>query len=217
MGLSSSGKIEVMTEIAEAKRIYSALEHGLAGPQNGCVVVSSSSPGEGKSLTSAGMARLASCHGAKRVLLMDMNWYAPTLDAVFGVEHGFSVRDLGSDPSLSDLVVPTPYENLHLLPAPKMDVAGFTVNSKEFLLGSRLMQEARASYDLTLVDTASIFPTNRRMMDPVTLARSSDGVLLVVLAGVTPRQKVKGVVSILRASGPRIVGVVVNHWKNPLK
>jgi Mrp family chromosome partitioning ATPase len=52
------------------------------------------------------------------------------------------------------------------------------------------------------------------MIDPVVLGNASDAVILVVLAGVTPRQQVMRVRVMLEGSGAGVAGVVVNHWKS---
>ena len=46
---------------------------------------------------------------------------------------------------------------------------------------------ARDSYDLTVVDAASIFPTNRNMIDPISISVAADGVgvVMTVLTKVT--------------------------------
>jgi Mrp family chromosome partitioning ATPase len=54
------------------------------------------------------------------------------------------------------------------------------------------------------------------MMDPVTIAKAADGVALVVMANVTPRQHVKRANLFLANAGANVLGVVVNQWKNPL-
>jgi len=41
-------------------------------------------------------------------------------------------------------------------------------------------------------------------------------VVLVALANVTPRQKIKHARMLLETAGAHVVGVVVNQWKNPL-
>ena len=79
-----------------------------------------------------------------------------------------------------------------------------------------IIWQAREAYDMVVVDTAAILPTNRSMVDPVTFSRAADGTLMVVLNCVTPKQQVKRAHMILEASGAKILGVVVNQWKNPM-
>ena len=76
-----------------------------------------------------------------------------------------------------------------------------------------ILKQAREAYDVILVDTAAVFPTNRRMIDPVILGNACDAVILVVMSGVTPRQQVKRARVMLEGFS---AGVVVNNWKNKL-
>jgi Mrp family chromosome partitioning ATPase len=82
--------------------------------------------------------------------------------------------------------------------------------------GKDIVTKAREAYDIVIVDSSSIFPVNRNMMDPVAISMDADGVVLVTLANVTPRQKIKHSRMLLETAGAHVVGVVVNQWKNPL-
>jgi len=78
------------------------------------------------------------------------------------------------------------------------------------------MTQAREAYDMVIIDTSAILPTNRSMVDPVTFSKAADGIVLLVLNYVTPKQDVKRAYMILETSGARVLGVVVNQWKNPI-
>jgi Mrp family chromosome partitioning ATPase len=54
------------------------------------------------------------------------------------------------------------------------------------------------------------------MIDPVTMSKTADGVVLVALANVTPRQQLKRAHMFLETAGANVLGVIVNQWKNPI-
>jgi Mrp family chromosome partitioning ATPase len=180
------------------------------------VAVTSSARGEGKTLVSAGLAAVAARQAGRPVLVVDLNWYRPTLHDAFGRERGFTVGALTGPGSLRRCVVPSGVANLDLLPAPLPyeHVAHPPANLMEAALA--VVREARAQYRMVLVDCPAVFPANRHMMDPVSIVRQVSLVLLVVLAGVTPRQDVKRTATLLGVAGARRVSVVLNQWRNPL-
>jgi len=67
-----------------------------------------------------------------------------------------------------------------------------------------------------LIDTSKVFPLNRRMIDPIEVAKNADGAVMVVLTYGPPRQPVKKARYALETAGVKILGVIVNQWKNPL-
>ncbi len=85
------------------------------------------------------------------------------------------------------------------------------VSTKGPEMARRLIAGAREAYDLVIVDAASVFPTNRMMMDPVMLSSMVDGVTMVVLSDVTPRQQVKRAYKTIQTTGSNVLGMVVNR------
>jgi Mrp family chromosome partitioning ATPase len=193
-------------------------------------------PGEGKTTVAAGLATVAATQDHQRVLTVDLNWHAPALHTLFGLglieAERLPSRPAGPPPAppkegkpdevvlegaevLRGLVQPSGLNGLEILSA----VDGVPPGSgggNVTELGLGIVQWARRAYDTVVLDASSVFPTNRRMMDPVALARAVDGVILVVLANVTSRHMVKRARMMLDAAGAKLLGVVVNQWKNPL-
>ena len=69
---------------------------------------------------------------------------------------------------------------------------------------------------MVFIDSASVFPTNRYMIDPVAISRVADATIIVVMANATPRQQVKRALVSLETAGAKVLGVVANQWKNPI-
>jgi len=216
MDLYPTAEIKVIGQIAEIKRIYSAIENLL--PESGptCLVVSSASSGEGKTLFVGGLASFSARLKNQRVLAIDLNWHMPALHRFFGLDQSFDFNDMKAGPSVLEFVQPSGIDRLDILPAPKFEQRGAKGNSPDNLTGINIMRQARKAYDMVVVDTSPILPINHSMMDPVIFSKAADGTLLMVLNYVTPKHQVKQAHMILETSGGRVLGVVVNQWKNPM-
>jgi len=208
-------QVESLGQLAEMKRIFSGIETGLDHRIPACVVVTSAERGEGKTTTTAGLAAVAARQSGKRVLAVDLDWHFPSLHTYFGLEP-VDAGSLGAGKSPLEMVRPSGQERLDVLPAIRLPAASGDTEREENALALEIVRQARSAYDFVFLDTTSLFPTNRRMMDPVAISKAADGVALVVLANVTPRQEVKRAKMMLETAGAKVVGVIVNQWKNPL-
>lgn len=216
MDLSPTTEIKVIGQIAEMKRIYSAIESLLPESGPACLVVSSASSGEGKTLFVGGLASFSARLKDQSVLAIDLNWHVPALHRFFGLDQSFDFNDIKAVPSVLEFVQPSGIDRLDILTAPKFEQRGAKGNSPDNLMGINIMRQARKAYDMVFVDTSPILPINRCMMDPVIFSKAADGTLLMVLNCVTPKHQVKRAHMILETSGGRVLGIVVNQWKNPM-
>lgn len=216
MNLSSVWEIDILAEITEMKRIYSVIENSLLKSNPACLVVTSGAPGEGKTTIVAGLAAIAARQRNKRVLAVDLHWYAPALHNCFGLEPTFDVDNLRQGKSIVDIAISSGINKLDILTARQSTQNEAKSDGDTFALGTEIMNQARKAYDFVVVDTPSIFPINRRMMDPVTISKAADGVALVALANVTPRQQLKRAHMSLETAKANVLGVIVNQWKNPI-
>jgi len=216
MSRSATVELRAIEQIAEMKRVYSVIDSSLPDSVSACLVVASASPGEGKTLIAAGLASLAAQQHDQRVLCIDLNWRAPALHKHFGLNLSFGLTDLKPAQSLLEFAQPSGIEHLDILTAPKLNEGNGQVSGNKGLSATEIMTQAREAYDMVIIDTSAILPTNRSMVDPVTFSKAADGILLVVLNYVTPKQQVKRAHMILETSGARVLGVVVNQWKNPM-
>ena len=216
MNTSTAKHLDFLFEISEMKRIYSVIEKSLLKNNPVCLVVTSGLPNEGKTTVATGLAAIAAGHHKLRVLAVDLNWYKPALHKWFELPRTFDANDLDRGKSIMDSVQSTHFKNLDILTASLSGHNDINRDKDVNRLGKDIVTQAREAYDIVIVDSASIFPVNSNMMDPVTISMDADGVVLVILANITPRQKIKHARLLLETSGINIVGVVVNQWKNPL-
>ncbi|MCK4816781.1 CpsD/CapB family tyrosine-protein kinase [bacterium] len=206
-------EIEVLVEIAEMKRIYSAIESRLPANEPACLLITSAASGEGKTTLLAGLFTIAARQAKKKVLVVDLNWLTPALHTYFGLEL-HDIGDFVNGLSVADLAQHSGEENLDIITSidPEKSTSYIVDNS----IVAEIVKQSRDLYDLVLIDTRSVFPTNRQMIDPVSFVPSTSGVVLTVLANSTSRQQVKRAQNVLKAAHADILGVVLNQWKNPI-
>ena len=216
MNTESAKKLDFLSELIEMKRIYSVIEHSLFKDNAACMVVTSGVPGEGKTTVAAGLSAVAAGRGNLRVLAVDFNWHRPALHEWFRLNRTFNVNDFGKGKSLLDMVQPTHVKNLDILNARSTSHRDRRIDEDIQRLGKDIIHQARSAYDVVIVDSASIFPVNHRMLDPVAVSMDAEAAILVALANMTPRQKLKHARTLLETAGVHVAGVVVNQWKNIL-
>ncbi|MBI5589810.1 MAG: hypothetical protein HY881_04955 [Deltaproteobacteria bacterium] len=215
MEIPEQQKVQILSELAETKRMLAGIEN-LARDTPFCCMVTSAASGEGKTTLTSSLGMIAAKHANKSILAIDMNWHSPGLHRCFGLVPEWDLKRYSQDNNMKALIRPSGLENLDILtaPAPNGHDGGF--NTENPGLAQSILKQAHESYDFILVDTAAVFPPNRCMIDPAILGNVSNAVILVVLTGVTPRQQVKRARIILEGSCGKMAGVVVNHWKNRL-
>ena len=213
---SLSGRIALHGEIAEIKRIYSAIETSLKHQESSCLVITSSISGEGKTTMVAGLAAYAAKQPGERVLAMDLNWYSPALHTFFGAELSLDVNRLRNLDSIPDVVKPSGLENLDILPAVRSNSNDELSFGESESISINLIQKARKEYSFVIVDTSAVYPPNRRMIDPAIISKEADGVAVVALANATRREDIKRAMKILDTAGANIIGMIANQWKNPM-
>jgi succinoglycan biosynthesis transport protein ExoP len=195
------------------------------GDQMKTLVVTSATPGEGKTLTAANLS-VTFAYDGLRVLLIDCDVRRPKLHGLFQVPRAPGLMELltptatsnggaslSFDPGLgqtesgraiTDVVRPTKVTGLSLLPC-----GALPTNASNLLSGVRmrvLLQELAKSFDLVILDTPPVLAT----ADAGILASLADGVLLVIRAGHTDRIAAQRAHQQLVHVGARIVGTVLN-------
>ena len=206
-------EMEVLFEIAEMKRIYSAIESRLPAEEPTSLLVTSAVSGEGKTTLLAGIFTIAVRRAKKKVLVVDFNWLSPSLHTYFGLEL-HDIKDFTNGLSVTELAQPSGEENLDIITSvdPEKKAPYLVDNS----IVTEIIKQSKGLYDLVLIDSRSVFPTNWQMMDPISIAPATSGVVLSVLANSTPRQQVRRAQTVLKAARANILKVVVNQWKNPI-
>ncbi len=192
--------------------LYSEIELRSDIPLPKVLLVSSSIPSEGKSVTSSNLAAVFAAHG-KRTLLVDCDFRRPSLHRLFGLPNDRGILRWAQTHTLPDLVAADEEDlgirllspNLHLL------TAGGAVKKPteiiERLASSPLFDRLSRTFDIVILDTppASIFP------DALLLARHAAEVVYVTKFRTVRRHIVKRTIAKFEATGTRVLGVVLNQ------
>jgi polysaccharide biosynthesis transport protein len=196
---------EPQSAVAEAYRVVRTnLIFSTTAKRGRVVVVSSSSPGEGKTTTVANLAASLAQNGA-RVLAIDADLRRPTLHTHFGLEPAEGLSEVLSTGAPRSLPVrKTEVSSLSILSSGEIPP-----NPAE-LLGSdglRILLEAeRERYDWILIDAPPILA----MADTPVLSALADGLVMVVWSEHCTRPSLKRALEQVRAVGGTLTGVVLN-------
>ena len=174
------------------------------------VLVTSAVTGEGKSTISACLSITAARKGCK-TLLIDCDLRRPTLHRLFGLDrNGGIVEVLSEGLPVKSVIKKSELENLDVI------TAGKAIANPSELFDSRaigaMVGELKFYYDYAFVDAPPVIPVS----DPMLLANETDGVILVVKAGATPREVVERAAEIMRTNSTHVLGVVLNNAKGSL-
>ena len=177
-----------------------------AGLDHKCrtILMTSASPGEGKSTTVANFGVVMAQTGS-RVCLIDSDLRRPTLHRVFGLSNskGLTTALLEGLP-FGQVAQATAVPNLFVL------TSGPVPPNPAELVGSNRMRESLEAvveeFDMILLDSPPLVSVS----DAVALAAFTDGVVLVVHTGKVPHEVIRRAAGQLHAVKGRILGVVMN-------
>jgi len=168
------------------------------------MLVTSAGPGEGKSTVTANLAAAWAQSGA-RVLLVSCDLRRPIIHRIFGISNTPGLTGyLAGRASIEEVIQPTSVPGLDLIasgPVPP--------NPAELLQSKAMGQFLRAvreDYDVVICDGAPVMAVT----DAAVVASQTDGTILVVGAGQTPREAAIHAKELLEQAKANILGVVLN-------
>lgn len=169
------------------------------------VVITSGYPGEGKTSTAVNLAVVLGQLG-KNVLLVDADLHKPRLHEVLRLSNRSGlVSILAENANPKDAIQPTG------LPGVFVITAGPISPNPSGLLASppmtRMLEEMQTNFDYVVIDSPPVQP----VADALVIGNQTDGVVLCVRGGVTPRERVAQVRDRLLRSNVRILGVLINN------
>jgi receptor protein-tyrosine kinase len=167
------------------------------------IVITSSSPSEGKSTTSINIA-LALAEAERTVVLVDGDLRRPRLARYLDVLGSVGVSTvLSGGAALDEVLQQTKFPRLTVL------AAGPTPPNPSELLGSlaaeKMLAELRSRFDYVIIDSAPLLAVT----DGAILAAKSDGALVVVKAGKTRRDQLAHAIGMLHDVGATLLGAVL--------
>lgn len=167
------------------------------------IIVTSSEPAEGKSVTAGNLA-LAMAQGENKVLLIDCDMRKPSLHKRFRISNNYGLTDLLLHKKTMEDVAVQYNERLTVVPSGKVPP-----NPSE-MLGSRAMtiflEEMKKHFDYIIMDT----PPVGAVTDSQVLSTKVDGTILVVKAGQTKKDVVMNSINAIKKVNGNIIGTVLN-------
>lgn len=173
------------------------------------ILVTSSTPGEGKSTNAANLGVVFAQEG-KKVLIVDADMRKPTLHHTFGIFNTVGLSTvLSRQNEFSCAIQETPIVGLFVLPSgPLPPNPTELLSSKTF---DTFIEEMKNNYDIIIFDAPPLLSVS----DAQVLSHQCDGTLLIVHSGVAEKEDVLKAQSILVSSQAKVLGVVLNNYKMP--
>jgi capsular exopolysaccharide synthesis family protein len=174
------------------------------GPRPKTLLITSAVPNEGKSTVAANLAITMALSGAS-TLLIDADLRRGGLREAFGVSSkiGFS-EVLQQEVNWKEVVVPTLYPNLFLLPRGKT-----TTQPSEFLLREStdaILREIYNNYDYIIIDSSPVLAAD----DTTSLAPKIDATLFVLRLSYTSARLARKALEQLYSRQVNVPGVILN-------
>ncbi|QYM80353.1 polysaccharide biosynthesis tyrosine autokinase [Horticoccus luteus] len=194
--------------LAESYRgIYSAIDISSTVGYPKVLIMTSSMPGDGKSLTASNLAAVYAAHN-RRTLLVDCDLRRPVLHRYFGVDGSYGwIQSLLPNPNGETRRNPVVSiaENFHLLPAG--GVAKNPTETLERFATSPLLKSLRESYDIIILDTppVAVFP------DALLLCRHANELVYVCKFGTTRIHNMRKTLQRLHETGITVMGLILNQ------
>jgi protein-tyrosine kinase len=166
------------------------------------VIVTSASPGDGKSYVAANLALTLSDSYRRRVLLIDADLRRPSLHTLFGASNARGLCEALKAKADEKVAAVEISQTLTLLPAGQSEANPLGALSSERM--KRIVEEAGSRFDWVIVDS----PPVGLLADARLVAETVDAAIVVVRAGVTRFQDLDAAADTL--GHERILGIVLN-------
>lgn len=182
------------------------------GASAGAVLITGAESGCGKSYVTANLSRTLASEG-RRVTIVDGDLRRPTQHEIFRTPLSPGLSDLliaERPPEIASVAVPvelppTGTGELELMPAgAHADEAVESLSSDKM---KAIVQYLRANNDMVVFDS----PPTLVVVDPVVLARYTDGVVFVIDSRHTRRRDARRAIEALRATGAPLLGFAFNR------
>ena len=174
------------------------------GPRPKSFLVTSAVPSEGKSTVSANLAITMALSGA-RTLLIDCDLRRGALREAFGISSKIGFAEvLKQEVNWREVVVPTAYETLFVLPRGKT----LSQPSEQLLRDSTeaLFKELYQHYDYVIIDSSPVLAAD----DTTSIAPKIDATIFVVRLSYTSARLTKKALELLYSRQVNIPGVILN-------
>ena len=172
------------------------------------LLVTSPSPGEGKSFIAANLAIILA-RTDLNVILVDADYHHPTMDILFNLDNQGGLSEFFTTKKAGNYLKTTQYEKLRVL------TTGERPDDPTSLFSSASLRHSIET--LTLLTDVVIIdcPPLLTLADASYLTPIVDGVILVIRSGLTSRKDVMDAAAILKNANMKFFGVVLNDKETP--
>lgn len=171
------------------------------------LVITSSVPEEGKSVTTVNLAIAMAEGGDQRIVVADADFRRASLARMLGIEGEPGLAEvLAGRATLEEVIRPTPYPNLKVIPAGKVGASGYA----DLLSAARVQEtfaQLRKAFSFCLLDT----PPVTTVSDVSLLAPHCDGAFMVIEMGRTPEPTVQLAVRALQTTRLEVLGCILSR------
>lgn len=177
------------------------------------LLVTSTAPEDGKTITSCNLALIYGQSGT-RTLLVDFDLRRPRIEGIFDVDPSAPslahtlMNEAAGEAEFETLIQPTACPNLSIISSR----ADRKLNAAKIMAGpvvSRFIDWARKRFDQIIIDA----PPHGLVGDASILAGQSDGVVVVCRADRTRRRALRHTVHHFANLGTNVIGAIVNDVK----
>ncbi|MGC5077584.1 polysaccharide biosynthesis tyrosine autokinase [Agrococcus sp. DT81.2] len=193
----------------DMRRIQSALAFSALDGTSRRLLITSASPGEGKSTFSTNLA-VTLAEAGERTLVIDADLRRPRVDQLFGLDRsvGLTTALMGKI-RITEAIVAWRAGGPDVLTSGKLPPNPATVVTSQAFRA--VLDGAAERYDAVIVDSPPVLT----VADSNLLAPLVDGVVIVVDASKTRRPQLANTVRSIESAGGRILGIVLNKARPP--
>lgn len=171
---------------------------------NRAILITSSTPKEGKSTTVANLAITMAQMGSK-TLLVDTDLRRPVIHSIFDLKKDAGITNyLVSKSSFEEVIKSTVIDNLYVVTSGPLPP-----NPSEILSSNKMkefIQRARSEFSTILFDSPPIIAVT----DAAVLSSIVDGLILVIKAHQTRRDAIRRALSLLESVKAKVYGSLLN-------
>ncbi len=205
----STSLISVLRPLSGISEMYRRLRSNflfsMPDKKNKSVLITSSNPQEGKSVTTSNLGAVLAQSG-KQVLLIDADLRRPNLDVFFGITGTPGLSDyIIGNADYDEVIYPTIAENLAVVPA------GSQVPNPSEIVGSEMFRsfydKCIAEYDYVIIDS----PPMNSVVDATSVTDIVDMSLVVVNAGKTRKKELISALNMMHFNAHKVMGILLNN------
>ncbi|SHH28518.1 GumC family protein [Thermosipho atlanticus] len=189
---------------AESLKLVSTNINYSVTPEPKVIAISSSGPGEGKTITAANLA-ISYAQNGVNTLLLDLDMRKPRVEKVLGLKR-FNmgvVNHILKDVPI-EKITQNYMENLDIIPVgPLPPNPTVVLTSKKF---KELINTLKEKYERIVIDLPPILAA----ADALIVSKHTDGMVLVVRAGTTQKHSLRIAIENIETSGANLLGIIIN-------